>query len=152
MMRTVYTNYWVNERNDVKKQHGSYNSEQEAVDAIFAWWEIHNEDYGEVEYKRTNTGALEIIYGDPNYYYRIEEEEVASPLPKTSYKVKTSGEIEALKQKHQLTEDTFVFDELAEPYRDRLIVAMADIETAREYTYTEDGRPIVKTFEKKKQV
>lgn len=152
MTRTVYTNYWVNERVDVRKKHGSYNSEKEAVHAVFAWWEIHNEVYNDIEYNRTNTGALEIIYGDPNYYYRVEEEKVSSPLPKTSYKVKSQGEIDALRQKHQLNSETFVFDELPEPYRDRLIVAMADIVEARKYTYTENGRPIVKTFEKKQQV
>ncbi len=152
MTRTVYTNYWVNERDDVKKQHGSYNSEEEAVNAVFAWWEIHDESHGSVDYNRTNTGALEILYGDPNYYYRIEKGETTTPLPKTSYKVKSRGEIEAFRQKHQLNEETFVFDELPEPYRDRLIVAMADVEEARKYTYTENGQPIVKAFEKKKQV
>lgn len=150
MTRTVYTNYWINERASVRKKHGSYNSEKEAVQAINAWWEIHGEVYNDIEYNRTNTGALEIIYGDPNYYYRVEEEVVTSPLPKTSYKVKSPGEIEALRQKHQLDAETFVFDELPEPYRDRLIVAMADIVEARKYTYTDKGQPIVKRFEQKK--
>ena len=150
MTRTVYTNYWVNKRADIKKKHGSYNSEKEAIQAINAWWEIHGDVYTDVEYDRTNTGALEITYDGPNYYYRVEKEKVSSPLPKTSYKVKSPGEIEALRQKHQLDSETFIFDELPEPYRDRLIVAMADIVEARKYTYTENGQPIVKTFEKKK--
>lgn len=152
MTKTVYTNYWVNERVDVRKKHGSFISEKEAVNAIFAWWEIHNEDYGSIEYVRTNTEALEIIYGDPNYYYRIEKEATSAPLPKTSYKLKTQGEIEALRNKHQLNSETFVFDELPEPYRDRLMVAMGNIQLAREYTYTDKGRPIIKTFEKSKQL
>lgn len=144
MSKTVYTNYWVNRRADVKKEHGSYESEEEAVRAIKAWWEIHDEKYNDVEEIRTNTGALEILYGDPNYFYRIEEREITEPLPTTSYRVKAQGEIEALRNKYQLDEDTFVFDELAEPYRDRIMLAMNSINKAREYSYTEKGQPIVK--------
>lgn len=143
MASTVYTNYWVNVRADVKKEHGTYRSEEEAVQAVQAWWEIHGESYSNVEYNRTNTGALEILYGDPNYFYRIEERQVTGPLPRTSYRVKGRGEIEALRSKHQLDGETFLFDELPEPYRDRLILAMGDSQKARGYTYTEDGRPIV---------
>lgn len=148
MTRTVYTNYWVNERADVKKRHGSFNSEKEAVAAIYAWWEIHNESYHDIEYVRTNTDALEIIYGDANYYYRVEKRKTSKPAPKTSYRVKTHGEIEALRNKHQLDDQTFLFDELPEPYRDRLIAAMGNIQIAREYSYNEKGQPIIKVFAK----
>lgn len=148
MAETVFTNYWVNERDDVKKEHGSFKTEEEAVNAIRAWWEIHHEQYHDITYHRTNRGALEIVYGDSNYYYRIEERKRDKPLPKTSYKLKTAGEIEALRKKHMLDEDTFIFDELAEPYRDRIIVAMGNSQLARDYTYTKDGRPIIKAFAK----
>lgn len=148
MTRTVYTNYWINERADVKKKHGNFTSEKEAVAAIYAWWEIHNEAYHEIDYVRTNTEALEIVYGDANYYYRVEKRTTTSPVPKTSYRIKTQGEIEALRQKHQLDKQTFLFDELPEPYRDRLMTAMGDIQLAREYSYTEKGQPIIKVFEK----
>ncbi len=144
MTNVVYTNYWVNVRDDVKKEHGSYKTEQDAVDAIKTWWEIHNETHRDIIYERTNSGALEIIYGDANYFYRIEEQERTEPLPSTSYKVKTIGEIEALRNKHLLDDASFVFDELSEPYRDRLIIAIGDVKRCREYSYTKDGQPIVK--------
>lgn len=148
MSRTVYTNYWVNERANVKKQHGSFATEKEAVDAINAWWEIHKESHKDVSYVRTNTGALEVVYGDPNYFYRIEQRTITDSLPSTSYKLKTAGEIQALRNKHLLDDDTLVFDELPEPYRDRIIIAMGDSKTAREYTYTKDGKPIIKALAK----
>ncbi len=148
MTRTVYTNYWINERDDVKKEHGSFPTETEAVHAILAWWEIHKETRKDISYVRTNTEALEILYGDANYYYRIEKRATSEPLPQTSYQVKTAGEIESLRNRHQLDEETFLFDELSEPYRDRLIVAMGDAQLVREYSYTRDGKPIIKAFEK----
>lgn len=148
MTKTVYTNYWVNERDDVKKRHGTFASEDEAIDAILAWWELHNEQYHDVTYNRTNTGALEIIYGNPNYYYRIESRKTDEPLPTTSYRLKSKGEIEALRKKHMLDDYTFVFDELAEPHRDRIIVAMGDSAIARSYTYTKEGKPIIKALVK----
>src|SRR5699024_7577419 len=97
----------------------------------------------DVSYERTNRGALEILYGDANYYYRIESREINEPLPSRVYKVKSKGEIEALRAKHQLDETAFVFDELPEPYRDRLILAIGDSSKCREYSYTEDGQPII---------
>ena len=45
---------------------------------------------------------------------------------------------------------TFLFDELAEPYRDRLIIAMADSKKVREYSYTKNGQPIIKLKDIKK--
>ena len=143
MTQKVYTNYWVNQRIDQRKEHGTYATEEEALEGIKAWWEIHDEQY-DVETIRTNTGALEVLYGDPNYFYRIEAREISEPLPSRSYRVKGQGEIEALRKRHQLDEHSFVFDELAEPYRDRIIVAMNSIKKARAYTYTEKGEPIVK--------
>lgn len=150
MPKTVYTNYWVNERANVKKQHGSFKTEDEGIAAILAWWEIHKESPKDVSYIRTNRGALEVLYGDPNYYYRIEERTTEKALPTRSYKLRTAGEIEALRQQYQLDEATLIFDELPEPYRDRIIVAMGDSKQAREYTYTADGKPIIKALAKKK--
>lgn len=144
MTNVVYTNYWINQRDNVKKEHGSYRTEQEAIDAILTWWEIHNKKHRDVSYERTNRGALEILYGDSNYYYRIEKRKISEPLPSTSYKVKSKGEIEALRLKHQLDDSAFIFDELPEPYRDRLILAIGDSSKCREYSYTEDGQPIIK--------
>lgn len=148
MTTTVYTTYWVNERAGVKKEHGSFETERKAIQAVIAWWEIHKESYKDISYERTNTEALEILYGDANYYYRVEKEETSESLPTTSYKVKTQGEIDALRKRHQLDEGTLLFDELPEPYRDRVIKAMGDSKLAREYSYTKDGKPIIKAFEK----
>lgn len=142
MPERIYTNYWVNRRVEVKKEHGSYKSEEEAIEGIEAWWAIHGEDH-DYEKVRTNTGALEILYDDPNYFYRIEEDPSMDSLPKRSYRVKSSGEIDALRKKYSLDDQSYVFDELAEPYRDRIIVAMNDIKKARAYSYTKKGRPIV---------
>ena len=151
MQKTVYTNFWINERANVKKQHGSFETEEEAIASILAWWEIHKETPKDITYERTNRGALEVLYGDPNYYYRIEERIIDKPLPSRKYKVRTAGEIEVQRQRYQLDTETFIFDELAEPYRDRIMVAMADSVVARYYTYTKDGKPIVKTFQKNKK-
>src|SRR5699024_11693516 len=93
--------------------------------------------------ERTNRGALEILYGDANYYYRIERREINGSLPSREYKGKSKEEIEALRAKHQLDETAFIFNELPEPYRDRLIQAIGDISKCRDYSYTEDGQPIV---------
>lgn len=144
MKQVVYTNYWVNRRNKSRKEHGSYKTEEDAVKAIYTWWEIHKEHHKEVEQRRTNTGALEIMYGDDNYVYRIEKRTINEPLPPTTYRLKTVGEIHAERLRYQLNDETFLFDELAEPYRDRLIVAMADSKKVRDYCYTINGQPIIK--------
>lgn len=149
MAETIYTNYWVNRRVDVKKEHGSYASEEEALKGIKAWWALHGESH-EIEEERTNTGALEISYDDPNYFYRIEENDTMDSLPKRSYRVKSQGEIDAQRERYELNTESYLFDELAEPYRDRIIVAMNSIKKARSYSYTEKGKPIVKFEELKK--
>lgn len=149
MTYTVYTNYWVNRRLDQRKEHGSYETEAEAVEAIKTWWELHKEKYNNIEQVRTNTGALEIIYDDPNYFYRIESREIPNKLPSRSYKLKSNGEIEAKRKQLNLGDEAHLFDELAEPYRDRLIIAMGDPAKARNYVFTERGRPIVKVEEYK---
>lgn len=149
MPQTVYTNYWVNRRMDTRKEHGSYKTEDEAVEAIRTWWEIHKENHSNIEYIRTNTGALEILYGDDNYIYRIEKRQIKDKLPGRSYKRKSNGEIEAARKQLNLDEETFLFDELAEPYRDRLIITMADSQKVREFLYNEKGRPTVKVEEYK---
>lgn len=142
MVQTVYTNYWENRRDNVRKEHGSYATEEEAIEGIKAWWELHNEKYTNVKHERTNSGALEITYGDDNYYYRIEKREIDDKLPSRNYKLKSSGEIQAARWNENLHDEAFLFDELAEPYRDRLMVAMADVKKVRKYVYDKNGRPI----------
>lgn len=142
MSHTVYTNYWVSRVRNVRKEHGSYKSEEEAIKGIQAWWELNKEDYPDAEYKRTNTGALEIYYNGDNYFYRIEKRELENSLPNHHYKLRKPGEIEALRAKHDLHEEAFIFDELAEPFRDRLVVAMGNTKKARNYIYDDEGRPI----------
>lgn len=141
MSQTVYTTYWINKRDNVRKEHGTYKSEEAAKEAIIAWWEINGENYDYDAY-RTNTGALEISYIDEFSFYRIEKEETDEPLPSTSYKLRTSGEIEAKRQQLSLGEHTMLFDELAEPHRDRLIQAMGSAKQARQFVYTGDGQLI----------
>ncbi|WP_028274051.1 hypothetical protein [Atopococcus tabaci] len=143
MTQTVYTKYWINKRDGVRKRHGHYKTEEDALQGIKAWWEIHNEDY-EPKIERTNSGALEIAYIDDNYFYRIEEEEIEGKLPKTSYKLLKKGEIQAKRAQLNLDEESHLFDELAEPFRDRLIQAMADPKEARQYIYTSEGEMIRK--------
>lgn len=147
MSRKVYTTYWESKLGNVRKEHGTYKSEEEAIDGINAWWELHNEKYPEAEFKRTNTGALEIVYDHENYAYRIEERTTGTSLPNLSYNLKSSGETEAFRKMNNLDEELCVFDELAEPYRDRLILAMADIKKARNYIYDREGRPVRKIKE-----
>lgn len=144
MTQTVYTNYWVNRREDFRKEHGSYLSEEEALKGIETWWELQKDKYTNVTKTRTNSGALEINYGDENYFYRIEKREIPDKLPTRSYKLKTKGEIESTRSKLNLSDEQFLFDELAEPYRDRLIIAMSNSKTPREFLYSEKGTPIVK--------
>ena len=67
-MTQVYTNYWINRRNNVVKEHGSYASE--------------------------------------------------------------------------LDDEYFLFEELAEPYRDRLVEAMGDGRKVQDYIYDQHGRMI----------
>ncbi|MGY3815686.1 hypothetical protein ACWOA6_09110 [Globicatella sulfidifaciens] len=147
MTQTVYTNYWVNRRDKLKKEHGSYPTEEQAIKGIETWWEIHKEKYKDVKHVRTNTGALEIYYGDDNYYYRIEQRQISGSLPSLKYKLKTDGEINSLRKQNNLRDDLYLFDELAEPYRDRLIVTMADAQKVRDFVYTEKGAPIIKLSE-----
>lgn len=144
MTQTVYTNYWVNRREDFRKEHGSYLSEEEALKGIETWWELQKDKYTNVTKTRTNSGALEINYGDENYFYRIEKREIQDKLPTRSYKLKTKGEIESTRSKLNLSDEQFLFDELAEPYRDRLIIAMSNSQTPREFLYSEKGTPTVK--------
>lgn len=142
MTQTVYTNYWVSRIGNVRKEHGSYKSEEEAIEGIKAWWELHKEKYPNAQYNRTNSGALEVIYRDDQSFYRIEKREIEGKLPSRTYKLKRPGEVEALRLKLNLDEELCLFDELAEPYRDRLITAMADSKTVRNYIYDQEGRPV----------
>lgn len=142
MTQTVYTNYWQNRIGNIRKEHGSYKTEEEAIAGIKAWWELHKENHHDVQYNRTNSGALEIVYGDKNYFYRIEKHTIDGSLPKRTYRLKKGGEIESLRAKHNLNKESFLFDELAEPFRDRLILAMADINKARSHVYDSEGRLI----------
>lgn len=140
-MVEVYTNYWENRRDGVRKEHGSYATEEEAFEGIQNWWTLQNDNYTDVEKRRTNSGALEITYGDDNYYYRIEKREI-DKLPSRKYKLKSAGEIEAKRKMENLDEETYLFDELAEPYRDRLVIAMGDGKRVQDFVYDAKGRPI----------
>ncbi|MBG9985361.1 hypothetical protein HZY91_00465 [Facklamia sp. DSM 111018] len=140
MPQNVYTNYWINRRDNVVKEHGSYATEEAARKAIKSWWELQKDNYKNVEDRRTNSGALEITYGDDNYYYRIVQREIDGRLPSLKVKLRSPGEIESLRKKLQLDEELFLFDELAEPYRDRLLEAMGDGKKVQEYIYDEYGR------------
>lgn len=142
MEKTVYTTYWQSRIGNVRKEHGTYATEEEALQGIKAWWELHNEDYPDAAYNRTNTGALEIVYDDEDAVYRVEKRTISNALPSKSYHLKKPGEIEALRKKYNLDEELCVFDELAEPFRDRLILAMADSKKVRNYIYDRKGRPV----------
>ncbi|MBG9981940.1 hypothetical protein HZY86_02295 [Aerococcaceae bacterium DSM 111020] len=144
MTKKVYTNYWVNKYNDSKKEHGSYNSEEEAIVGIEAWWELHKDNYQNVEHHRTNTGALEITYGEDNYYYRIESREISGDIPDARPKKRPAGEIERIRAQHNIDDELFLFEELAEPYQDRLIIAMHDGQKLLQYIFDEKGRPVKK--------
>lgn len=148
MIETVFTVYWENKRDDVRKKHGTFKTEEDAMNGIKAWWELQKEEYDQIKTERTNSGALEIQYlaNDSNYVYRIEEEPNEGTLPPTTYKLRTEKEIQALRKKNALDDDYYLFDELAEPYRDRLIVAMNDSNKARKYAYDKRGR-IIKELE-----
>ncbi|WP_018658807.1 hypothetical protein [Allofustis seminis] len=142
-METVYTTYWISKRDGIKKRHATYKTEEQAIEGIKAWWELQGDRY-EPTYERTNTGALEIAYIDDNYFYRVESSKTDQPLPPTSYQLFTQGQIEAKRGQWHVDDDLYLFDELPEAYRDRLIMAMNDILTARAYIYTEKGRPVQK--------
>ena len=144
MEQTVYTNYWQNRLTGVKKKHGSYASEEEAINGIKAWWELHNEDYPHAEYNRTNSGALEIIYNDDNYIYRIEKRETTNPLPKAKAKPRNKNEVASIRKKYGLHDEALLYEELAEPYRDRLMLAMNDSQKLHQYVFDSEGRPIKK--------
>ncbi|MDN6161140.1 MAG: hypothetical protein L0I79_00070 [Atopostipes sp.] len=146
MAEKIYTNYWISYRDGLKKEHGSYSSEEEALQGIEAWWTLHGEQH-DYKTERTNTDALEITYDDPNYFYRIEENKSMDTLPERSYRVKSQGEIDGLRKRYRLNDVSYVFDELAEPYRDRIMLAMNSIQKARAYSYTEKGKPIVELTE-----
>ncbi|EFR32134.1 hypothetical protein [Eremococcus coleocola] len=142
-MTKVYTNFWHSRRDNVIKQHGSYKTEDEALEGIKAWWEIHKEKFEDMQTRRTNSGALEITYlPDDNYYYRIEAKEIEGALPSAKPKKRSKGEIEKLRSTHQLNEEAFLFEELPEPYQDRLIICMNDGKALLNFTYDQHGRPI----------
>ena len=73
--------------------------------------------------------------------------QISGSLPSLKYKLKTDGEINSLRKQNNLRDDLYLFDELAEPYRDRLIVTMADAQKVRDFVYTEKGAPIIKLSE-----
>ena len=53
MEKVVYTNYWVDRYTDARKEHGSYPTEEEALNAIYTWWRIHKEHHRDVKETRT---------------------------------------------------------------------------------------------------
>ena len=86
---------------------------------------------------------MEIEYDDNNYVYRIEKRTIEGALPKRSYRVKKAEEAKSLRAKYNLNKESFLFDELAELLRDRLILAMADIKKARSHVYDREWRLIL---------
>lgn len=144
MAHDVFTNFWINERAGVRKEHGSYATEEEAVAGIEAWWELHKDNYTDIKHTRTNRGALEITYGDDNYYYRIEKRTTDEPLLNKKPKKRSAGEVEKLRQTHQIDDEAYLFEELAEPYQDRLMTAFHDGAKLLTYTFDKKGRPIKK--------
>lgn len=148
-MTEIYTVYWENKRDDVRKKHGSFPSEEQAVLGIKTWWEIEKDHYRDVHYERTNTGALEITYieSQPYYVYRIEKETIAGELPSTKYRLRSANEIKAKRQQLGLAENEFLFDELSEPYRDRILTAIPDATRVKNYCYDSSGRIIKKVSE-----
>ncbi|MER2064428.1 MAG: hypothetical protein ABS873_07220, partial [Alkalibacterium sp.] len=66
------------------------------------------------------------------------------PLPKSKAKLRNKNEVVSIRQKHDLHDEAFLFEELAEPYRDRLMIAMNDSEKLMQYTFDSEGRPIKK--------
>lgn len=142
MSTKAYTTYWVNRRDDVRKEHGTYASEEEAVKGIEAWWEIHQEKPHHVEKVRTNTGALEIYYGEDYYYYRIEERRLDGKLPAAHAKKRSQAEVESLRKKYDVSEELYLYEELAEPYQDRLTLAMNDGKKILNLLYDHRGRPV----------
>ena len=146
MTHTVYTNYWINRRDNVIKEHGTFNSEEEALQGIKAWWELQGDDYSNVEERRTNSSALEITYGDDNYYYRIISSESETPAVMRKPKKRQAGELDTMRRQRLIDDSLYFFEELAEPYQDRLLMAMGDGEKALKYLYDEKGR-LVKLIE-----
>ncbi|MBG9987983.1 hypothetical protein HZY88_03205 [Aerococcaceae bacterium DSM 111176] len=144
MTKTVYTNYWLNKYTDQKKEHGSYNSEEEAIAGIEAWWELHKDNYQDVQHVRTNTGALEISYGEEQYVYRIEKREIDGNIPAARPKKRPAGEIQRIRSQHNIDQELYLYEELAEPYQDRLITAMHDGAKLLTYIYDVKGRPVKK--------
>lgn len=141
MSNTYYTIYWINKRDDVRKEHGTYKSEDDAKEAILTWWEINQEDY-DYEIYRTNTGALEVKYIDDYSFYRIEAVQSDQKLPSKSYKLYKHDQILAKRKALDLDDNQYLFDQLAEPYRDRLIMAMASPKVARSLVYNQEGQPL----------
>lgn len=138
----VYTVYWEDKLSEVRKEHGTFETEEEARQGIQAWWDLQHDHYKPTE-EITNTGALEITYtDDPNYVYRIEKREVDHFKAHTSYQLKSKEELSALHKKLLIDDEYYFFDELAEPYRDRLIQAINDIDQARKFIYSEKGELI----------
>lgn len=74
--------------------------------------------------------------------YRIEKRTISEKLPSRSYRLKKAGEIQSLRSKYMIDEEFYLFDELAEPFRDRLVLAMADVQRARSFLYDSEGRLI----------
>lgn len=144
MTKKVYTVFWENKLSGELKQHGTFKSYDNAVSAIKAWWELH--EYQPEKFKEKPNGQVtRIEYGHRDYIYKIVEREIDEQLPKTTYKQIKQGQIDDQRKKYNLSNnDGFLFDELPEPRRDRIIVAMGDINAARSYTYDNKGKPITK--------
>lgn len=144
MTKKVYTVFWENNLSGELKQHGTFKSYEDATAAIKAWWEMH--EYQPTKFKEKPNGHVtRIEYGHRDYVYKIVEHELVGKLLSTSYKQLKQGQVEDQRKKLNLShDDGLLFDQLPEPRRDRIIVAMGDINAARNYTYDHKGKPITK--------
>lgn len=142
MSTTVYTTYWVNRRDDVRKEHGTFTSEEEALKGIEAWWEIHQEKPHEVKTVRTNSGALEVYYGEDYYYYRIQSRKIQGKLPSARASKRSKGQVDSLRRKYALPDELYLYEELPEPCQDRLTLAMNEGKKLLDLVYDQKGRPV----------
>ena len=56
--------------------------------------------------------------------------------------MRSSGEVDKLRKQLSLDDEYYLFEELAEPYRDRLVEAMGDGRKVQDYIYDQHGRMI----------
>lgn len=69
----MYTVYWISQLEHIKKQHGSYDTYEQAMQSIIDWWEEH--DYQPPYYRVMKHGKTAMIdYGLYDCFYEIKHE------------------------------------------------------------------------------